>query len=121
MGWFLEQFAISAESESSATAVADIQGAHTYRTLDRRVQSFTASWPDGVNSGDIVAVEDIRAADAIAAIIATWRIGAVCLPLSLSLPEMRVKTMVDLSGPVLGLAGPRGTYKAGHPIAQSSE
>ncbi|MFC0862042.1 amino acid adenylation domain-containing protein [Sphaerimonospora cavernae] len=92
-------------SAVSAHRHARAVGGLDYGELDARADELAALLQaHGVTVGDIVGVHLGRTPDAIAALLAVWRVGAAYLPLDPGYPRERLAFMLADSGAVLVLS-----------------
>jgi len=84
---------------SSSSVVADRSTRLTHLALHRRAGQLARHLVGrGVVAGDVVGVALERSVDAVVAMLAMWRLGAVYLPLDPALPAARIATMIASAG-----------------------
>ncbi|MCH8566695.1 MAG: amino acid adenylation domain-containing protein [Balneolales bacterium] len=71
----------------------------TFSQLEKKIRSFASGLTaSGAASGDLIGILLDRSADAVAAIMACWRIGAGFIPIDTAYPAERVRYMAEDSG-----------------------
>ncbi|GAB1190868.1 hypothetical protein APSETT444_000033 [Aspergillus pseudonomiae] len=105
-GWpstLAERFQDITDQYGDKTAVTDQTGDFTYRQLyAQSTRIGEALLQRGIRSGDTIAVLCHPSMNSVASMLAIFRIGAVYVPLDLSLPTARHKAMV-MASPVTAL------------------
>ncbi|MEI6666776.1 MAG: amino acid adenylation domain-containing protein [Acidobacteriota bacterium] len=92
-------FANQASASPEAPAVRCRDEQWTYRQLFGRMDAIAARLSEeGVVSGDRVAILMERSPDLLAALLATWRVGAIYFPLDQGFPQARVSYMLTDAG-----------------------
>lgn len=96
------QFERQAQRTPDAVAVVDGAGVCTYKALEERANRL-ANWlrSSGVRPGDRVAICLYRSVLLPLAVLATWKAGAVYVPLSPNEPPARWRQIVSDTGAVL--------------------
>ncbi|WP_245687670.1 non-ribosomal peptide synthetase [Rhodococcus phenolicus] len=96
-----ELFVRRAAAAPDAVAVADGDTALTYAQLRARSGALAARLAErGIGPEDVVAVALPRSVDLIVAIVAVARCGAVYLPVDITHPEARLRSLFDDAEPV---------------------
>lgn len=97
-----ELFARSAVANGGRTAVVDGDRSITYRQLENFSNQLAATMVDvGVLPGDRVMLLLAKSVDAVAAMLAVMKIGAIFTPLDTESPPARLRPMVATAEPVL--------------------
>ncbi|WP_432534169.1 amino acid adenylation domain-containing protein [Kineococcus arenarius] len=100
----LAQVRARAAEDPRATALVDGSGPWTRAQLWARSGGIAALLTGrGVAAGDRVVLELDETADAVAALLACWRLGAVPVPVGVNQPERRVRAVAASAGAVLVL------------------
>ncbi|MCF3960124.1 non-ribosomal peptide synthetase [Streptomyces fuscigenes] len=103
----LDAFAAQAASSPQRTAVVSAAEKSTFTDLQGRAEEVARLLADrGVARGDRVAVALPRTSWAVAALLGTWRAGAVYVPLDPSHPAARNRMILDTAAPRLLLTTP---------------
>ncbi|WP_055590624.1 non-ribosomal peptide synthetase [Streptacidiphilus griseoplanus] len=107
-----ELFAAAVRAHPDAVALSCGDQRLSYAQLDARAAEIAEELPPG----GVVGIRLGRCFDAVAAMLAAWRVGAAYLPLDPDYPEQRLALMTEDSGAsvVLTPDGPRptgGTYR----------
>jgi amino acid adenylation domain-containing protein len=102
----LTEFRARTIEQPHAVAVIDDSGSWTRQELWDRAGAIAVLLAErGVDPGDAVVLAVDETADAVAALIACWRAGAVPIPVGESQPAARVEAVAASSGAVLVLDG----------------
>lgn len=84
-----------AQSARDATAIRFGEAAMNYGQLIERVESIASALHQrGVKRGDRVGILLMRSLDLIPAMLATWRIGALYVPIDIGFPKKRIAYML---------------------------
>ena len=103
---FLTSFAEMVRRNPQAVAIADGPRALTYQELDLRAARWAQRLRDwGITRGSSVAVSIPASVDAVVAVLAVFRAGAVYVPLDSSRPAASVDEALDVMRPRLVLTG----------------
>ncbi|MFL2077157.1 amino acid adenylation domain-containing protein [Marinilactibacillus psychrotolerans] len=90
-----ELFARECEKNGDLTIIESDSNKLNYSEMDGKIYALTKVLLDHkIKKGDVVAVFNERSIETVIAILAIWRIGAVCLPVNISLPHKRIKFML---------------------------
>jgi len=104
---FLTSFAEAVRRNPQGVAVADGTLAVTYQELDLRAASWAARLRDwGIRGGNSVAVSMPSSVDAVVALLAVFRVGAVYVPLDPNRSAVTVDEALDVIRPRLVMTGP---------------
>lgn len=96
---FLDSYLTISKARSDQPAVVDGEVRLTYAELTNWVAAVAARLTDrGVGPGDRVAFHGSRGAAAVAAMLATWSVGATYVPLDTEYPAKRLRHMLSDSG-----------------------
>ena len=96
----LQLFEQQVTRQGDAPAIVTTTATQSYAELnDHAEQIATKLASAGVVSGNVVGISLPRGAQSIAAILATWKVGAAYLPLDPDYPDARLKYMVDDAQP----------------------
>ncbi|RLK54870.1 non-ribosomal peptide synthetase [Actinokineospora cianjurensis] len=101
----LQAFAASVSAAPEAPAVVDTTDSLAFAELDAR-SDLLAGWlqSQGVTSEAVVASMLPRTADAVIALLAIWKAGAVHLPVDPGYPAERIRYMLEDARPALVLS-----------------
>ncbi|GGE59806.1 non-ribosomal peptide synthetase [Nesterenkonia cremea] len=116
----LQSLAESVRRAPDATALVAAGASLSFRELETRTRTIAAGLAaHGVQPGDVVALCLPRSLDTVAALLGSWRAGAVAMPVDTTLPESRVAAMLTAAAPRLVLHGEEAA--ATGPLKSSSE
>ncbi|GAA3046574.1 non-ribosomal peptide synthetase [Actinokineospora globicatena] len=101
----LQAFASSVSAAPDAAAVVDAVDSLAFAELDAR-SDLLAGWlqSQGVTQEDVVASMLPRTVDAVIALLAIWKAGAVHLPVDPGYPAERIRLMLEDAQPTLVLS-----------------
>jgi len=92
-------FAEVVEARASATAIRQDGASMTYAELNTMAESVAARLArDGAAKGDRVALLLERSPEAVAGLLGTLKLGAVCVPLDPEYPNERIELILEDSG-----------------------
>ncbi|PPK97265.1 amino acid adenylation domain-containing protein [Kineococcus xinjiangensis] len=101
-GSVLAQLRARTAEDPRAVGIVDGSGPWTRAQLWARAGAVAALLAGrGVTAGSTVVLELDETADAVAALVACWRLGAVPVPIGLNQPERRVEAVAASAGAVL--------------------
>ncbi|GAA1154804.1 non-ribosomal peptide synthetase [Nesterenkonia sandarakina] len=116
----LDSLAASVRRAPDATALVTSGASLSFGELETRTLTIAAGLAaNGVQPGDVVALCLPRSVDTVAALLGSWRAGAVAMPIDTTLPESRVAAMLAAAAPRMLLHGEEAT--AAGPLKSSSE
>jgi amino acid adenylation domain-containing protein len=100
---FISLFRTTCRKCADAIAIVDGDTKYTYRSLELVTDKLAAALisKKGIRPGDIVAVNAVRSAQVIIAVIGILKAGAAFLPIDGSQPASRIQTILDDAAPVL--------------------
>lgn len=92
----LDRITEQAQVSSEATAIRFGEASLTYGQLIGRIESIAnALHQRGVQRGDHVGILLKRSLDLIPALLATWRVGALYVPMDIGFPQQRITYMLE--------------------------
>ena len=97
-----QRFETNVQDYSDSIAVVYGSRELTYAKLHELALSYAAQFhAAGVKRGDIVALYHARSVEFLAGMLATWRLGAVYLPLEIKHPKDRIAAVLHQAQPTL--------------------
>jgi non-ribosomal peptide synthetase component F len=92
----LDRITEQAQVSNEATAIRFGEASLTYGQLAGRIESIASALHQrGVKRGDRVGILMKRSLDLIPALLATWRVGALYVPMDIGFPQQRIAYMLE--------------------------